>query len=535
MNRRIYAFLAFALSFLILFPDPASLAESGARPGESYDFRLIRFVEHSITPHESYLHVEFLAADEMRGRKTGTPGQWLAAKYIASEFSKYGLKPAGQQNRYYQNFQVQRRRLVTTDLWLVHTASSTRKVFAYKLDYQPFDFSGANRVTVPIVFAGYGITAPEYGYDDYRDLDVSGKIVLVLRHEPQEHDPRSVFAGLELTQHAYFETKALNALRHGAVGLLLVTDPAGHHDDDGPRGAGVFNTAGRRSRKWQLRPNSGLATFPALWVDPSVAEALLQPTGHTLLELQRRIDADLKPVSFNIPSLEVHVNVAVQQDVRKTENVLALLPGSDPVLRDEVVVIGAHYDHIGVRQGKIYNGADDNASGTSGLLEIAEAFAELSTRPRRSILFIAFSAEEMGLLGSEYYVEHPVFPLDQTVAMINLDMIGRNAPNAVDVVGSNRSPELHAINVEANHEIGLRLTYNGEKYFSRSDQANFAKHGIPVLFYNTGDHPDYHRPSDVVSKVNPTKIARIARLAFLVAWEVANSEHRPTYRALKPR
>ena len=224
----------------------------------------------------------------------------------------------------------------------------------------------------------------------------------------------------------------------------------------------------------------------------------------------------------------------LKKEVQKTQNVVGFLQGTDPKLRDEVIVIGAHYDHVGMKNGRIFNGADDNASGTAGLLEIAEAFSEMSIRPRRSILFAAFSAEELGLLGSKFYVENPVKPLKKTVAMINLDMISRNLANKVSVIGSNRSRELHEINIAANDEIGLDLVYNGERYFSRSDQANFAKYKIPVIFYNTDAHPDYHRPTDTPEKINAEKLARIARLAFLVAWEISNSNTRPTYGRFKP-
>ncbi len=525
-NRGIGTLATTAL--LVWLPFSASALAAGGRKKAPHDFRLIHFAEQSITGPEAAFHVEFLASDDMRGRGTGTPGQWLAAKYIASEFARYGLSPIGEEHTYYQRFQIYRRKLGRTLFVLEEEDEKT--IFAYRTDYQLFEFSGANRVRAEVVFAGYGITAPEYGYDDYAGVDVRGKVVLVLRHEPRENDPKSVFKGTELTEHAYFEAKALNARRHGAVGLLLVTDPVGGHADLSPQGPGVLINHSRSTEKWQVRPDNGLEEFPALWVDGRVAHALLRGTGVSLLALQQSIDRRLVPRSFALPKRRVHVSVLLHEDRLRTENVVGLLRGSDPRLRDEVVVIGAHYDHLGERHARIYHGADDNASGTAGLLEIAEAFSEASNPPPRSLLFIAFSAEELGLLGSEYYVDHPLVPLANTVTMINLDMIGRNDPDAVSVIGSNRSPELHALNIASNRDIGLVLKYNGEKYFNRSDHAPFARHRIPVLFYNTEAHADYHRPGDVFEKVNPEKIARISRLAFLVAWTLSHSDQRPSFR-----
>lgn len=491
-----------------------------------------RLAMMSITMNESRRHVQHLAAVEFRGREAGTDGERRAAKYIAREFSRYGLQPAGDDGGYFQNFQLERSDLKEATLQIAFSGenSGERREFSLIHDFTPFNFSGENSLRANVAFAGYGITAPEYGYDDYENLDVTGKIVLALRHEPREHDPNSIFDGTQLTRHALFEEKAKNAQSHGAVAMLLVSDPA--HSDDNLQPQSYWpGWHGKRllPKPWQLQKNKGLDTFPAIWVDVRVAEKILTGAGQTLLELHRKIDLTGKPQSFNIAGPEIYLRVDLDKEVRRAQNVIAMLRGSDPELADEAVVVGAHFDHVGVINERIYPGADDNASGIAGLLEIAEGFSELSGQIRRSVLFIAFSAEEMGLLGSEFYVNNPVFPPDNMVTMINLDMIGRNAENEVTVVGSRRSPELHEINHAANREIGLQLNYNGEHFFNRSDQANFAKFAVPVIFYNTDSHADYHRPTDTAEKINPDKVARIARLAFLVAWEVANSDVRPSY------
>lgn len=231
-------------------------------------------------------------------------------------------------------------------------------------------------------------------------------------------------------------------------------------------------------------------------------------------------------------NFEIARPLSPDEDILKTQNIIAMQPGRDPELSKEAVIIGAHFDHLGKKNGKIYFGADDNASGIAGLLEIAEAFSRMPIKPLRTIIFIAFTAEELGLLGSDHYVKNPTFPLKKTVAMINLDMISRNEPNNVTVIGSNRSPGLDALNKAANEEIGLTLEYGGEGYFTRSDQYSFARHDIPVIFYNTKSHKDYHRNTDISEKINPEKIARISRLAFLLAWQVANMNERPVYHPL---
>lgn len=504
------------------------------RAKKPIDLKPVRVPMLSITTREARFHVAMLASEPFQGRASGTPGQWLAAKYIATEFADFELEAAGDHGKFYQNFQIEQTVLKQTEFWTIESPTLAKTEFSYRADYALFPYSGADTLTAPIVFAGYGITAPEYQYDDYQGVGVQGKIVLVLRHEPGENDPNSLFNGRQLTRHALFEEKARNALNHGARALILVNDPDSVKSTPAKHGfwPNYFpNHFARQS--WQIQKIFSRKQFPILWVSLKLAQKLLEHTGHSLKSLMLAIDRRHKPVSFEIPNRYAHIKIGLVRNIRQTQNVLARLQGSDPRLREQVVVVGAHFDHIGVVNGQIYPGADDNASGTAGLLEIAEAFSEMPRKPRRSVLFIAFGAEELGLLGSEYYVENPVEPLANTVAMLNLDMISRNQSNTVSIIGSDRSPELHWMNIAANEMIGLDLKYDGEKFFNQSDHANFAKHRIPVIFYNTNIHPDYHRATDLATKIDPEKLTRIARLAFLVAWEAANSEHPPTFHRFK--
>ncbi|MFQ5650667.1 MAG: M20/M25/M40 family metallo-hydrolase [bacterium] len=529
-NRVLVSTMAtfFVAAHLFAFSPP-----KGAKK-PAFDFNSARIPMLSITLQESQFHVNVLASEEFQGRRTGTPGQWLAAKYIAEEFSSYGLVPAGDNGTFYQNFGIAHIDLAHAAMWLESNSRQPgeKMEFSLKDDFIPMSFTGEYNVAAEVVFAGYGITAPEYGYDDYAAIDVRGKIVFVLRHEPREYDPTSIFDGRNETRHARPDVKAENAIKHGAIAMLLVTDPARNHGSMAPRGywPSLHSRGGRLPRRWELDSEPVNKHFQVIWIGATVAKAILRHTGFSLLTLQTNIDKTLRPQSFQIYGPRVHLETRLDKDVHSTQNVVGFLRGADPDRHDEVVVIGAHYDHIGMQNGLIHPGADDNASGTAGLLEIAEAFTETPVRPRRSVLFIAFSAEELGLLGSQYYVEHAVMPLERTATMVNLDMIGRNHANRVTIVGGRRSPELYELNLAANEEVGLNLFYDGEKYFNRSDQANFAKYNIPVIFYNTKVHEDYHRPTDSAEKINPEKLARVARLAFLVSWKVANLDVWPTYR-----
>jgi len=211
----------------------------------------------------------------------------------------------------------------------------------------------------------------------------------------------------------------------------------------------------------------------------------------------------------------------------ETQNVVGLLEGSDPDLKDEVVIIGAHYDHVGVFNDSVYNGADDNASGTCGVIEIAEAFAESDKKPKKSILFIAFAGEEKGLFGSRYYVENPLFPLEKTAAMLNMDMISRNDPNEIAIIGSKYNPGLNEITQKENEKIGLKLSYDMDRFIFQSDHFPFMKEGVPVLFYNSKDHDDLHKPTDDVDKVLPVKMEKVTKLVFRTAWITANMKKKP--------
>lgn len=521
-------------------------------------------VLNSLTAAEAYRHVEFLAADALEGREAGEPGAAQAADYVRDHFRACGLEPVAGADGFFQTFKLPGRELAGTPALVRFDADDARREFALdRLDFVPFHFTGSGLVEAPLVFVGYGITAPEFGYDDYAGIDVKGKIVLCLRHEPCEAQAGKFFDGKRNTKHAFFEAKARRAAEAGAAGFLLVTDP-NRHDGDLPLSAAAFLPATLtpaladalaalddetlaaadldRAALDEIvahhrRTAAADVGIPCAHISLATAEALLAtglPDRASLAALQSRIDERHAPASSAVPGVRVALRVETVDAGRTTCNVIARLPGADPALRDEVVVLGAHFDHIGRNDaGEVWNGADDNASGTAALLQAARALAQARPRPARSIVFMAFGAEELGLIGSQFYVEHPLLPLARTVAMINLDMVGRGDKDLSEllVLGRATSPDLSRKLDEANQAVGLHLKEDHD-LFENSDHFSFYAKGIPVLFLNSGLHKDYHQPTDEVQKIHPGKIRRTAQLVARLARSVADDPVRPAFRKL---
>lgn len=487
----------------------------------------------AITADEMNRHEIAIASDAMQGRNTPSPGLDSAAEYIARVFAQNGFQPV--RGSYFQPVPLAITALGEPNGLRVRKGGREQS-YEIKTDFVPFEMTATGEVRAPLVFAGYGITAPEYKYDDYASVDVKGKVVLVLRHEPGEDDSNSVFEGKMFTKYASVGTKVRIAKEHGAVGLLLVTDPL-NHSSLTPRGfpwPSLSRTIPRDALPMTLGGEEG-EKIPAVQVGPSVIEQVLGDL-EGLKSVQARIDSTLVPHSFPLVDTEVWVQTSTKVTEIQARNVVGVIEGSDPLLRDQVVIVGAHYDHVGVKrqngseQDTIYNGADDNASGTCAVLGVAAGFGSLSTRPRRTVLLMTFAGEEKGLLGSEYYARQPLFPLDQTVAMINIDMVGRNSIDSLWLIGGERSPDLAQIAEEENKLVGftllpLILDYGG------SDHQSFQKRGVPSIMLHSGVHPDLHKVSDNPELIDPAKIARAAKLAFLTAWRLANETGRYHYNA----
>jgi hypothetical protein len=453
--------------------------------------------------------VRDLASEEMEGRASGTSGGDKAASYIAEEFRKVGLEPLVKGD-YFQPFEIAKGVKLGADNRLVLELSGDRKVFEAGSSFNPFGFSDEGSLSGEIVFAGYGITAPELQYDDYEGIEVKDKIVLVMTHEPQEKEAEGPFRKPEAFKYTEVRYKVWNAREHGAGGIILMTDPNNHKDEKEE----LFAIRGTGSA------SSGIF---ALNVLREVADAFLSPAGKSLSDLQKEIDEALKPISFPVQGVRAHLQVSLIREKGKAANVIGVLPGRDPTLKEEAIVIGAHYDGLGRggetslapdRYGEVHHGADDNASGVAGILSLAKAFAWSGTK--RTLIFTAFAGEEIGLLGSSYYVKNPLWPVEKTYAMINLDSVGRLENGNLYVLGVDTAQEFRPLMEEVNEDFRLKLHFSGDG-FGPSDHASFSAQERPVLMVFTGPHADYHRPSDTADKVSAEGLEKVVKFVFRTA------------------
>ncbi len=469
--------------------------------------------------------ITFLASDSLKGRSTPSREQDTAAAYIANCFKQSNLKPVN--GSYYQEVNLGKVRLAK-DNYLKILKDGKEISFQIKDEFIPFEMTANNQFSGKVVFAGYGITAPEFKYDDYKDIDVKGKIVFVLRHEPGEEDTASIFDGNKATDYSEVKEKVRIAIEHGACAVMVATDPL-NHSFLIPRGFPWPSLS-------KIIPKDALPItlldeeknkIPVIHVGEEVIK-LLFGSVNNLRTIQQEIDKNVKPNSFELEGYNVSIKTSTEIEKAPAKNVVGYVEGSDPVLKNELIVVGAHYDHVGSKKKEkpsedvIFNGADDNASGTVAVISLAKAFGTLEAKPKRSILFICFTGEELGLLGSSAYANNPLFPLEKTVAMVNYDMIGRNTIDSLYIVGGTRSPDLKEIAIEENEKVGFKLGYEYENFIGRSDQASFLNKKIPILYLTSGEHPDYHKVTDEVWLINPEKIEKISQLSFYIINRIAN-------------
>lgn len=471
------------------------------------------YQSREITSREIISHIRYLAADELEGRKAGAEGCEQAANYIFSHFKRTGLKPLGDDATYFQNFSFTSGVKLGNSNSLALERGSRKWSLEVGKDFLPLSFSSNGEVSGELVFAGYGISAPKLNYDDYSGIIVRDRIVIVLRHTPEGDGTKSSFH-----RYASLRYKATNAREKGAKGIIFIT-PLSHDEEQGLGGLRVDLSF----------KDSGIQT---VILKRQLAEEILGLVGKKLKYLEEQL-SDKKTNSFLIKDVKVQIHTEIVHEQSSTSNVIGFLEGSNPTLKEEVIIIGAHYDHIGLgdgysregsetRDGQVHNGADDNASGVAGLLELADYFSSHKGSLQRSLLFIAFSGEELGLLGSSYYVKKPEIPLDKTIAMINMDMVGRMQNRELTVLGAGSSPEWKALIESANYNSGLTLKIS-DSGFAPSDQVVFYAKEIPVLQFFTGVHPDYHTPDDDWQKINSEGQRRILQLISNIVWDLNKS------------
>lgn len=522
MKSNIITFLlsCFVLSAFAQLPPPDYIAK---QEGKTY--------AKTITAGEMKKHLTIIASDEFAGRETATEGLNKAANYITGQLKSFGIKPLEQLgNSYYQKvpYEFQQWGDVTV------TANGNE----YKIMRDFYAFASAN-VDMPevnakeIVFLGYGIDHEEYS--DYKNVDVKDKVIIIHEGEPRDASGLSIITGTKKGSGLKSKDKVKAAYKYGAKLVLIIS----------PNTMKTINRYGN----YLIEPSISLfkgeeeiTMANHMFISPSMAKGLLGKKFKKIGKTNKKLLETKTPQNVTIAT-NFKAQMNKTYNIVNSNNILGFIEGTDK--KDEIVIVSAHYDHIGQRGEDVFNGADDNGTGTTALLEMAQAFAQAQKDgigPRRSVLFLWVAGEEKGLLGSEYYSENPVFPLENTVADVNVDMIGRTdkeyskkgTSEYIHVIGSNRlSTELHNINEDMNQQytnLILDYKYNDKKdpnrYYYRSDHYNFAKHGIPSIFYFSGVHEDYHKATDTVDKIEFEKMQKITTLIFYTAWELSNREKR---------
>jgi aminopeptidase YwaD len=470
-----------------------------------------------ISASELLRHIQYLASDELAGRLAGTAGAEKAAAYIAREFEKQGLAPAAGNKSSLQPFTF----VSGIELGTDNRLTVAGEPLELKKDFMPTTFSLTGDFQGTAIFAGHGISAPSLNYDDYQNIDVKDRFVFVLRYGPEGNNPHGQFH----RQHA-LRYKALTAREKGARGIVFIDD-----EDQ-------FSKSTLSKLRYDADfADSGIA---ALAISLPKARELFRRAGLDLDAIKKEIATTKKPVMRDLQQIQLAFHCELRKVTPTTSNVVGILEGNDPVLKKEALVIGAHYDHIGLgelgslaegRGREIHNGADDNASGTAGLLELARVLASQRATFKRSLVFAAFSAEEEGLMGSKHYVSAPAVPLENTVAMINMDMIGRMKDDRVIVGGSGTSP-LWKEMLPRLKPANLDLKFQDDGY-GPSDHSSFYAKDVPVLFFFTGVHQDYHRPSDDADKINLPGASKVLELVLETAQAISQQDARPTFSKAK--
>lgn len=529
-----------------------------------------RFAE-TITADELAAHLYIFASDYFEGREATTRGQRIAAKYLAAQYQRAGLTPYGrvQTNdqrdlrRYFQPFTVYTNRLQSSTLEVRRGGEvvATSAFGPESTDGRSYLLFGTHpEATSSVVFAGYGIRDAEAGYDDYAALadvgiDASGKWLLVLGGEPTSADGASLLSSdgeaTQWSESLWSKFRAASTVGQ-MRGILMVTDAGAGGEDVGATALRQAQAISERVGSISLEQTGARRSFPPVHVISSdLANEILASSGRDIEGLKQEIDGNLTPVVLSLDDVEVSSRLDHQSVPLETENVIAVVEGTDPELKHEYVVVTSHYDHVGIdptlEGDQIFNGADDDGSGTVALLEIAEAFQmarEEGFGPRRSVMFLNVTAEEKGLLGSRYYSDiDPVVPLENTVANLNIDMIGRHDPtypgettDYVYIIGGDLiSQDIHDVNDRVNTVIGSSIELSDRfnspddpnQFYRRSDHWNFGKHNIPFIFYFTGTHEDYHGVGDSPDKIDYERLERISRLVFGTTWQLANQDERP--------
>ena len=502
----------------------------------------------SINTADLKRHMLFLSSDELEGRDTGEPGMQIAARYLAVQAEALKLQALDKDEDYLQPYIIEEKAYDRENSGISITAADS-SVKQSSLPFYMFPSPAGDHTIIEgeVIFAGYGINSEEHGYNDFENIDIQDKVILIMNRAPMnEEGTEAQFENAKWTDMQNFQYKMQYIMSQQPKAVMLVMDPKSGMqsiEDINPAIAKFLSKS--RGLKKEDESAGLLGNMPGMvMVHRQVADQILASAGKNLKDLQVEIDKNLAPQSFLLEGAKVKIELTMETNDLEVYNVFGLIEGSDPHLKDEVVIYVAHYDHIGTDgAGGVFNGADDNASGTVALIEIAEAFKKEKKTPKRSIGILWVSAEEIGLYGSEYFANHPLVPRKNIAAVINLDMVARTKTaedersdrsgltiqggDSVKVIGGLQSKILMKINEESLAESGLvgNYQYNNltdpNRYFYRSDHISFARKNIPVLFYSTGTHRDYHMVGDEEEYLDYDKFLKMARFCYKAGLNVA--------------
>ena len=474
----------------------------------------------AVTEKELMAHVEYLASDSLKGRQAGTPEDIIAARYIAEEFHKAGIK-------WFTDDGLQEFEIVTDlELGKNNTLQLQEVSGVPGKDFTPAPFSSNDSLDAEVVFCGYGfeINQTDLKWNDYAGHNVSGKWVMVLRGNPLPDQSSSIY-----DNYSNDRDKAMVARDNGASGIIFISGPLFDPYDE----------------LMSLKTKESSVNIPAIHITRNLADLILKSSGNSTATLEKKINDKLKPFSFNTGVITKGSAEIIPRKAN-TYNVAGFIEGSDPEKRNQWIILGAHYDHIGLGGPgsstrtpdtiAVHYGADDNASGVASLIEIAEKFALNEKYPERSFLFLAFGGEEMGLLGSKHFVDSSMIPLDSVSLMMNLDMVGRMKDGRLQVIGTGTSDEAEGIITQLAIEDSIALTTSPEGFgFGASDHASFYAKDIPVIFLTTGVHLDYHTPGDIAEKINYQDMVKVDDFAYQILDSISRLDSMLTFRESGPK
>jgi hypothetical protein len=487
-------------------------------------------------------YMSFFASDEMKGRETGTHENEIAALYLRTNIMRLGLKPIPGTGEYLQSVPLESSEIKDKETYLKIMDANGGEIFSTdSIIYLMAPFKTLE-ATSKFVFAGYGFTDSTTGYDDYKDIELKDKVMMIMTGTPDMSDPDKLNSPINVDIE---RPKLISAFQKGVKAALMVYDPRGKFPDAYASGLADMGTSKIGTKMMTLDSFEGSSPIQVAFITRSAADQLLKNSGYDLKALQKKIGSEKKPHSFQSDEETVTLKTCVEQTKITVNNVIGIIEGTDPVLKNECVIYTAHYDHIGVnKEGLAFNGADDNASGSMSLLEVSQAFMSLKKKPLRTIVFAWVNGEEKGLLGSQYYSLHPVVPLEKTLIDINLDMVGRSMTPSdtgkimgfdvdiskageIFIYTDQKGKDILDLIKSTSEGAGIRTVNKGkDPLLGSSDYAIFMAKRVPVIFFNSGDYPDLHTIRDDVDKIDFDKMERVSKMVFLLGYEIANQKKR---------